>query len=938
MLTEPTGTVGALSCAILRQLSPSFTKSPYCYVGSQRRASRRFRCTGLQGTGESAVDSLSPSAMAVGSSNGQGALAVRSGPVPPLADCFSARPETGPCPVGVLAPGQVVALVPSHAPSEPHDWPGGTGKTQFAAFLAESLWQARQIDVLVWAIASSRASILTHFSQAFTEIMEMDPTGDAARHDAESLAARFIVWLAHTGQRWLVVLDDLADTADLDGLWPEGPAGRVLITARSPAALTGMPDSAGVPGASGSTGMRDSTGTPGSTGMRGSTGTPGSTGMRGSTGTPGSTGMPGTPGSAGLHGATGSPGTAGTPGSSGTPGSGRPPGSAAAAAARNPMVFPVGPFSPHEALTYLMGRLSADPDQRIGAVDLLEELGCEPLTLAQASATIASSGLTCRDYRGHFARRKDQITKAAGIALPAKAITWTLSVEQADRLSPGGLVQPCLALAALLDSHGIPEAVFASPAACEYITAHRTGEPDPKETRSALLSLERAGLLTIDPESAARTVRVHPVVQAAVRAATPASMRDQAAQAAADALLEAWPADDAEPWLADALGCCVTSLQQTAPGPLWTDRCHSILFQAGRSLDGSGLTRPAVDYWRALATVSERVLAASHPDTGLAWDRLASASLAAGLGHEAVGLYQRILGARASALGPDHPRTLAARAGLGQALLTAGRPAEAITMLEGVLTATERGGGLDDLDVCLVKDRLATAYHVAGRYPDAIRLGQRTLTDRERRQGTDHPDTMTTRANLAGACLAAGQLKRAIEHGKRTLADRERVLGPDHQDTIGMISTLASAYHSARRLRDALPLYERALRDRERVQGPDHPDTLGARGNLASAYHSAGRMASALELYEQSRADCQRVLGAHHPDTLAARANLAHAYYAMGRVTEAISLLNDALADCERVLPGDDPLTVAVRESLDAVSQELPAFTASQPVARPTPS
>src|SRR6266702_2478609 len=363
MLTEPTGTVGALSCAILRQLSPSFTKSPYCYVGSQRRASRRFRCTGLQGTGESAVDSLSPSAMAVGSSNGQGALAVRSGPVPPLADCFSARPETGPCPVGVLAPGQVVALVPSHAPSEPHDWPGGTGKTQFAAFLAESLWQARQIDVLVWAIASSRASILTHFSQAFTEIMEMDPTGDAARHDAESLAARFIVWLAHTGQRWLVVLDDLADTADLDGLWPEGPAGRVLITARSPAARTVMPDSAGVPGASGSTGMRDSTGTPGATGMRGSTGTPGSTGMRESMG------------SAGLHGATGSPGTAGTPGSSGTPGSGRPPGSAAAAAARNPMVFPVGPFSPHEALTYLMGRLSADPDQRIGAVDLLEELG-----------------------------------------------------------------------------------------------------------------------------------------------------------------------------------------------------------------------------------------------------------------------------------------------------------------------------------------------------------------------------------------------------------------------------------------------------------------------------------------------------------------------------------------------------------------------------------
>jgi tetratricopeptide (TPR) repeat protein len=837
------------------------------------------------------VGSQPPPATAVGSHNGQGALPLRSGPVPPLADCFSARPETGPCTVAALAPGKAVALVSPPAPAEGRDWPGGTGKTQFAVFLAESLWQARHIDVLVWVVASSRASILTGFAQAFAEITDMDPGREAARQETESLAARFVVWLASTAQRWLIVFDDLADPADLDGLYPAGPAGRVLITARNSTVITGL------------TGSSDGPGTPG----EGAGSRPASTGLTRPAGRTGISGPSGTsvPGPAGL---TGSPGI---PEPGGLPGTG----------ASNPAVFSVGPFSPHEALTYLMGRLSADPDQRIGAVDLLEEVGCEPLSLAQASAAIASSGLTCRDYRSVFAQRKAQITKAASVELPAKAITWTLSVEQADRLSPGGLVQPCLALAALLDGHGIPEAVFAAPAACSYITEHHGGAPDPKETRNALLSLERAGLLIIDPDSAARTVHVHPVVQATVRSATPGAMRDAAARAAANALLEAWPPDGAESSLVDALRCCAISLQQTAPGPLWTDRCHSALFHTGRSLDGAGLTGPAVNYWQALATVSERVLGPGHPDTGVASERLAAASLAAGLGAEAVALYQRILSSRATGLGADHPRTLTARAGLGQALLSAGRPAEAITMLEGVMAASERGGGLDDLDVCAVKDRLATAYHVAGRYPDAIRLGQRTLTDRERRQGADHPDTMTTRANLASACLAAGQVKHAIEHGKRTLADRERVLGSDHLDTIGMVSLLASAYHSARRLRDAMPLYERALRDRERVQGADHPDTLGARGNLASAYHSAGRMASALELYEQSRADCQRVLGARHPDTLAARANLAHAYYAMGRVAEALTLLNDALADCERVLPDDDPLTVAVRQSLDAVSQ-----------------
>ena len=778
----------------------------------------------IKGTGEPIMDSQILAAATPRLPANPGGSPVRSGAVPPLADCFSARPETGPGPVGKLMPGRAVVLTTPEMSGTLHDWPGGTGKTQFAAFAAESLWRAREIDVLVWVTATSRASVLVGYARAFAQM-----TGTEQAGDAETVAGRFLAWLGQTSQPWLVVLDDVADAADLDGLWPAGPAGQVLIT---------TPDAV-------------------------------------------------------------------SPVDSG-----------------NPLVFPVGVFGSHEALTYLMGRLSADPDQRVGAVDLLEDLGRDPIALAQASAAIASSGITCRDYRDLFGRRREQIAEAAGIPPAAKAVTWTLSVEQAGQLSPGRLAQSCLALAVLLDGHGIPGAVFSTPAACGYLAAsHPAGVPDPKHARTALLSLERAGLLTIDPANTERTVRVPSVVQAAVRSATPDSMRDQAARAAANALLEAWPAGDAEPSVADALRSCVTSLHQAAAESLWSGGCHAILFQAGRSLDSARLAGPAVAHWQALASASERILGPGHPDTLMASGRLASASVAAGLGTEAVTLYQQTLDVRAAALGTDHPSTIAARADLGAALLTAGRPVEAISNLEVVLTACERGLAPDDLDSLVVQDNLADAYRAAGRYPEAIRLARRTLAEHERRRGADHPDTMTTRGNLATACLAAGRIKDAIALGQRTLAGRERVLGPDHVDTIGSLSTLASAYHSARRLKDAIPLYERALRDRERIQGPDHPDTLGARGNLASAYHSAGRMASALELYERSRLDCQRVLGPQHPDTLAARANLAHAYFAMGRQPEAVTLLQDTLADCERVLAPNDPLTVAVRESLDAVAR-----------------
>ena len=334
--------------------------------------------------------------------------------------------------------------------------------------------------------------------------------------------------------------------------------------------------------------------------------------------------------------------------------------------------LPVGPFSPHEALTYLTARLSADPDQRLGAVDLVQELSCDPLALAQASATIASSGVNCRDYREIFATRREQIAEASSEQPAAKAVTWTLAMECADELAPGGGAQLCLALAVLLGCQGIPEAVFSADAAAEFIAGPGTGVAGAGRAGAALLSLQRTGLLTIDPGSAlapGRLVRVHPAVQAGVSSAMPDSMRDRAALAAAAALLQTWPDQAEQSPLACSLRACVTSLDQAAGDALWAGEAHQVLLRAGQSLDSARLTRPAVRHWRAVAETSERVLGPAHPDTLLAGSRLASAALAAGDGAEAVALYQRFLDAQAGVLGPDHPRVAAAQAEFGNALL-----------------------------------------------------------------------------------------------------------------------------------------------------------------------------------------------------------------------------------------------------------------------------
>ena len=132
-------------------------------------------------------------------------------------------------------------------------------------------------------------------------------------------------------------------------------------------------------------------------------------------------------------------------------------------------VVPIGSFSVREALNCLTERLNINPAQRHGAFDLIEALGREPLAVAQVSSVLANSHLSYRHDRDYFARRRQQIGMAAGEVPSAAAVTWTLSLGQAESLLPGPSVRLMLVLLALLDGHGIPGAIFSTPSMTAYL-------------------------------------------------------------------------------------------------------------------------------------------------------------------------------------------------------------------------------------------------------------------------------------------------------------------------------------------------------------------------------------------------------------------------------------------------------------------------------------
>jgi tetratricopeptide (TPR) repeat protein len=798
---------------------------------------------------------------------------VLSGSMPPLAVDFQSRQETGFRLADGLRPGETILLVPAAAED-----PGGglaaagassgTGKTQLAVGFAHAMWSSRAVDLLVWVAAGNRTAIVAGYARAAADL-NLGTVGETA----DSAAQRFLHWLRRTSQRWAVVLDGVTSPPDLDGLWPQGPAGQVVVT----------------------------------------------TGLRAPE----------------------------------LEGPGR-------------IAYGVAGFSRREAVGYLNSRLVSFPDQRVEALDLVEDIDGLPIAIAQAAAVIIVAESTCRDYRTEYAQRLRSTAPAMIEGCPQSMLaTWSLAVEYAHEMPPAGLAWPALAFAALFDTGGIPAAVLTSPAACAYITGRQdAGGAQQNLVKSAYATLQQLGLASVDTTSAERTVWLHSCVRAAIRAYLAPGSLDQVVLAAATALLEAWPASGASAELSQSLRDCTAALRAFAGELLWKPEAHPVLLRAGMSLsEPPMLADAAVGHWQTISATCGRLLGPGHAQSVLARGRLADSYAAAGRLGEAIAAVEAALADRERILGPQHPDTVTARVSAARSLEAAGQLPEAIALFEQAVTARERLFGPAHQDTVSVRLQLADAYSAAGRHDDSLQLHeqtlaaaerdlgplhavtmtaraglaaeqltagqpreavagyQRTLADRERVSGADHPETLAVRAQLANAYRFAGKLKDAFREYQRVLADRVRTLGDDHLDTIAARGSLAYAYRTVGRLKDAVPQYERVVADRSRILGDDHRDTIAARAILGVAYLEARRLREAIETYERAVADGDQVLGSGDIEALTTRFNLAVAYSEAGRLADAVKLLGSTLADCEQYLGPGHPMTGTVRDHLRAATK-----------------
>lgn len=770
--------------------------------------------------------------------------------------------------------------IPGHVSTYVLQGGGGTGKTQLAASMAYR--KMADVDspaeIVIWVNAISRSTIQSTFAEAARRLGTLTNTGSDAVRDSDSLLS----WLTATSRRWVVVLDDIAEAHDVDGLWPRGVRGNGIVIATTrrtdPALAGGGRRIVNVRTFAAKESVKYLTERLAGAGFQHL-----------------------------LDDST----------QDLTEALGHLPLALSHAAAyliRKQKVTcsqylerylqqstSLSELLPGWADTEAYGRpVTVTLTLGVQAADDLPPLGAASVILRIASLL---------DPAGYPA----QIWDAPQIASIVASETST----DEQYIVTGDIVwESCL----ILHSYGLLNIDIAS--GPRAISMHAVAARAVRETIGDR-DLSRIAVVTADALSSLWPE--HNYADASLVSVLRANA-DSLADCARD---EIWAANRQNLLFRAGDSLFDSGLQATAV-QYWQELAssaerylgpnHPDLFGArarvGRALGHSGNPAAAVEMLSEVATVQGRFHGTEHPATLSTLHDIARWRGHGGDAGGALTAIQDVLAIRRRVLGCEHPDTLASRATYERWRGETGDAAGAAIGLADVLDAMTANLGPSHPLTLKTRNNLAYWRGEAGDAAGAADALEALLADRLRVLGTDNPDTLNTRNNLAYWRGEAGDSLGAVRALTQLVADRTRILGSDHPHTLASRSNLAYWRGKAGEVASAAAEFQKLLLDRIRVLGPDHPDTLDTRANLARWSGEADPSLDTAAKFAALLVDRLRVLGPAHPDTLTTRHEVARWSGHKGDTEAAVQGLAQVIPDRVRVLGADHPDTMATRHEL----------------------
>jgi tetratricopeptide (TPR) repeat protein len=482
--------------------------------------------------------------------------------------------------------------------------------------------------------------------------------------------------------------------------------------------------------------------------------------------------------------------------------------------------------------------MNAPESERAAAQKLWEIMDGLPLALDQAGAYAQTNQFSLAEYEEEYRhRRKELLQDRSGKILEhptAVATTWDISFQQVEQKNPAAA--DLLRFMAFLAPDAIPEELFSRGTA--RLPASLQELATPRVLRDAIKTLSNYSLVRRD--TVAHTLFIHRLVQAVLRDAMSAEIKQQWKEHVVRALADAFPEPPFLEWK-----LCRSLMPHAQDCATWIEHeqvslqleAASLFHKAGAFLREQGQYFEAEPMLTLALSIRTQRLGADHLDTATSMSNLAGLYAYQGKFSEAEALVTQALSIRQQHLGMEHPDTATNLGNLATLYVLWGQYEQAEALFQEVLTIM----GDDHREYAKNLNNLVVLYMQQEKFDLAEPLLQRAIEINEQRLGKDRSETARYLGNLADIYRLQKDYDRAEPLYQHALAIYKQNAVPEGPEITAPLFGLAELYRHRQNYKQALPLYQRVLSIREQNLEPDHPEMKEAVQGLMTLYRDMGK-------------------------------------------------------------------------------------------------
>jgi len=519
------------------------------------------------------------------------------------------------------------------------------------------------------------------------------------------------------------------------------------------------------------------------------------------------------------------------------------------------------PMTMQEGFDFLLARTNrkkyaaANQQEYAATQKIIIEMGGLPLALEQAGAYIDATQCSLSDYLHLFRQMQQRFLdehEPSSDHPHSVNRTFLLAFEQVAQRNP--LAAELLTTCAFLAPEAIPEMFFleGSPwlgPTFEMMASDPLAFPDAIKVLLSYSLLQR--------NTPARTITVHRLVQAVLKARLTEAEQRTWGRRVIDAMNRLFPADEG------------TQANYLSIGEQLITHAQACLSLA--------------EQWNEDETL--RVSLTNH---------VAAYLLKCARYAEAEPLFERAIQIGESVLGAEHLLLAEALYGLANLYQEQGKYAEAELLCERALSIRKQVLAAHHPLVATSLNMLGNCYYRQGKYEQAEMCFQRALHIQEGAVDPEHPDIASSLLNLGSLYWRQGKYKPAEAVLQRALNIWERSLGSERPQVAILMTTLGSLSSDQGKYEQAEAYHRQALHIWEQIF-PKHPRAAMSLNNLGVLYHEQGKYEQAEDYYRQAWHLCEQMLGSEHPDLGTCLNNLGELYYVQGKYEQAEDYYRQAL-------------------------------------------